>query len=101
MQVLLRPIARKYLERLNEPDSSSIKTALQDLSREPPEGDIKPLSGQTGYFRLRVRNYRVLFCYEDNTIFVTNIDPRGQVYKKRTGEKYEYRSFEKRITKLY
>ena len=83
MQVLLRPIARRYLDRLNEPDNSFIKAALHDLSKEPPEGDIKPLSGQTGYFRLRVRKYRVLFRYEDNTVFVTNIDPRGQAYKKK------------------
>ena len=83
MQVLLRPIARRYLDRLNEPDNGSIKAALHDLSKEPSEGDIQPLTGQAGYFRLRVRKYRVLFRYEDNTIFVTNIDPRGQVYKKK------------------
>jgi mRNA interferase RelE/StbE len=87
MQVLLRPVANRYLKRLNEPDNSCIKTALYDLSREPPEGDIKPLSGQKGYFRLRVGKYRVLFRYEDNTIFVTNIDPRGQVYKKKNRRK--------------
>jgi mRNA interferase RelE/StbE len=83
MQVLLRPIANKYLNRLNEPDSGCIKTALRNLAKEPPEGDIKPLSGQAGYFRLRVGKYRVLFRHEDNIIFVTNIDPRGQAYKKK------------------
>ena len=83
MQVLLRPIARRYLDRLNQPDNGNIKTALRDLSKEPPEGDIKPLLGKAGYFRLRVGKYRVLFRYENDTIFVTNIDPRGQAYKKK------------------
>jgi len=83
MQVLLRPIARKYFERLNEPDKSRVKGCLKDLEKEPLEGDIVPITGQTGYFRAKVGNYRILFRYEENTIFVTNIDPRGQAYKKK------------------
>jgi len=83
VQVLLRPIARRYLDRLNQPDSGNIKAALRDLSKEPPEGDIRPLSGQDGYFRLKVGKFRVLFRYESDAIFVTNIDPRGQAYKKK------------------
>ena len=71
MQVLLRPIAKRYLDRLNQPDNGHIKAALHDLSREPPEGDIKPMSGQEGRFRLRV------------------------------GGKNDNRSFKKRITELY
>jgi len=83
VQVLLRPIARRYLDRLNQPDSGNIRAALSDLSKEPPEGDIRPISGQEGYFRLKVGKFRVLFRYERDTIFVTNIDPRGQAYKKK------------------
>jgi len=87
VQVLLRPIAKRYLDRLNQPDNGHIKAALRDLSKEPPEGDIKPMSGQEDYFRLRVGKYRVLFRYENDTIFVTNIDPRGQAYKKKNRRK--------------
>jgi mRNA interferase RelE/StbE len=83
MQVLLRPIAAKYLERLGKPHTSRIKAAFEDWSKEPPEGDIRPITGQKGYFRLRVGDFRVLYRIEGNTIFVTNIDPRGQVYKKK------------------
>jgi mRNA-degrading endonuclease RelE of RelBE toxin-antitoxin system len=88
MRVLLRPIARKYLERLNEPiKGRMIAAAFHDLSKEPPEGDITPMIGQPGYFRLRVGTYRALFRYEDDIIFVTNIDLRGQVYKKKNRSK--------------
>jgi mRNA interferase RelE/StbE len=83
MQVLLRPVAEKYLERLNEPDKGRIKNALEDLSKDPPEGDIRPLTGQPGYWRLRVSGYRALYSIENNTIFVTNIEPRSQAYTKK------------------
>ena len=87
MQVLLRPIAARYFERLNAADKNRFRVAFIDLSKEPPGGDIKPFSGQPGYFRLRVGNYRALYRIEDNTILVTNIDPRGQVYKKKNRRK--------------
>jgi mRNA interferase RelE/StbE len=83
MQVLLRPVAAKYLERLGKPDRGRIKAAFEDLSKEPPEGDIRPVTGQKGYFRLRIGIFRALYRIEDNTIIVTTIDPRGQVYKKK------------------
>ncbi|MCL2808537.1 MAG: hypothetical protein FWD24_00570 [Treponema sp.] len=83
MQVLLHKIPGKYLDRLNEPDKGHIKTALKGLEKEPPEGDIKPISGQPGYFRLTIGSYRALFRYRDDHIFVTHLDPRGQVYKKK------------------
>jgi len=83
MLVLLRPIAAKYFGRLSATDKDRFRAAFIDLSKEPPEGDIRPFVGQPGYYRLRVGGYRALFRIEDNTIFVTNIDPRGQVYRKK------------------
>ena len=83
MEVLLHKIPKKYLERLNEPDKGHIKAALHGLEKEPPEGDIIQLSGQPGNFRLTIGSYRALFRYKENFIFVTHIDPRGQVYKKK------------------
>ena len=83
MTVLLRPVAAKYLERLNPPDKDRIKAAFIDLAKDPPEGDIRPIIGHKGYFRLRVGDFRALYRIEDNTVFVTNIDPRGQAYKKK------------------
>jgi mRNA interferase RelE/StbE len=67
---------------MNEPDKGYIKAALAGLEKNPPVGDIKPLTGQKGY-RLRVGHYRILFHIEENVIVVTNIEPRGQAYKKK------------------
>ncbi len=73
----------KYLERLNEPDKSRIKGAIAGLKEEPPKGNIAPFAGQHGYFRLKTGSYRILFRYRENDIYVTHIDPRGQVYSKK------------------
>jgi mRNA-degrading endonuclease RelE of RelBE toxin-antitoxin system len=88
MIVLLHPIPTKYLERLNEPDKSRIKEAIEGLGKEPPEGDIRPFTGQKGIFRLKTGGYRILFRYREIDILVTHIEPRGQVYsKKNKGKK--------------
>jgi mRNA-degrading endonuclease RelE of RelBE toxin-antitoxin system len=83
LTVILHPIPGKYLERLNEPDKGHIKTALQGLEEEPPVGNIVPVTGQPGTFRLKIGSYRAIFRYTDDYIFVTHIDPRGQAYKKK------------------
>lgn len=79
MKTVLSPKAAKFLERLNEPTKGRIKSALKKLEQEPPQGDIKTMSGQEG-FRLRVGGYRVLFGIKDDTIVITDIGPRGQIY---------------------
>ena len=67
---------------MGEPTKGRIKAALKKLEQEPPQGDIIAMSGQEGY-RLRVGGYRVLFGIKADTIVVTDIAPRGQVYKGR------------------
>ena len=45
--------------------------------------DIKKMvvKGSYVYYRLRIRNYRALFYFDQNTIIVQDIGPRGGVYK--------------------
>ena len=83
MQVFLHHIVEKYIDRLNASDRNRINEAIKDLKKEPPEGDIEPMSGQPGRFRVRVGGYRFLFRIKNNAILVTHIDPRGQVYNKK------------------
>ena len=83
MQVLLHHTADKYLKRMNAKDRDRIKEALRDLAKEPPEGDIRPVKGSPGFFRLRVGGYRLLFRINEKGILITHIDPRGQVYNKK------------------
>ena len=53
MNVVLSPKAAKYLKRLNQPIKGRIIEALEDLAKEPPEGDIRAMAGRDGY-RLRI-----------------------------------------------
>jgi mRNA interferase RelE/StbE len=82
MKALLDPTVVKRLKRIHEPTKSRLILALKKLEQEPPVGDIKRMGGKAGYFRLRVGGYRVLFRIGEREIFVTDIEPRGDVYKK-------------------
>lgn len=80
MKVDVSPKAAKYLARMNEPHKGRIKKALKKLEEDPPQGDIKALSGRDGY-RLRVGQYRALLDITEGAIIVYEIGPRGQIYK--------------------
>jgi mRNA interferase RelE/StbE len=83
MKVFLHPIPDKYLSRLNVSDKDRIEAAIEGLGKEPPQGDIKPVAGQPGTFRLKIGSYRAIFRHKDGCIFITHIDPRGQAYSKK------------------
>jgi mRNA interferase RelE/StbE len=84
MKVALTNTAVKQYKRLNEPMLSRINGVIDGLGNDPPEGDIRPLTGNHGNFRLTVGGIRILYRIENNTILVTNIVPRGQAYTKKT-----------------
>jgi mRNA interferase RelE/StbE len=73
----------KTLARLSEPAKSRITAALEKLTHMPPLGDIKPLSGQRGSYRVRVGNYRIIFRLANNEVVIDKIGLRGQVYQRR------------------
>ncbi|MBQ9615240.1 MAG: type II toxin-antitoxin system RelE/ParE family toxin [Selenomonadaceae bacterium] len=55
-----------------------IKAAIEGI----PAGDIKPLQGYEGYYRLRVGGWRIIFTYPDSeTLMIAKIAPRGGAYK--------------------
>ena len=83
MIVYLRKTAIKYLNNLNKAERDRINAALINLEKEPPQGDIKTMTGQPGRYRLRVGSYRALFHIENDSIVISQIEPRGQVYKKK------------------
>ncbi|MCL2128538.1 MAG: type II toxin-antitoxin system RelE/ParE family toxin [Treponema sp.] len=87
-KALLHRSADKYYSRLNQADKDRIDAALDDLEKEPPQGDITPVSGMPGRFRVRVGKYRLLYRIKSNIILITHLGPRGQAYnKKNTGGK--------------
>jgi mRNA interferase RelE/StbE len=77
LRILFSKKAEKYLFSLPK------RTALNLLDRiqRIPEGDIKPLAGRKGEYRLRFSSFRVLFFIEEGDVRVFKIDTRGDVYK--------------------
>jgi mRNA interferase RelE/StbE len=80
--VLLRP-ARRYLEKLPSTEQERVLDALTALAEDPFEGDVKPLKGRPEW-SLRVGELRALLRVDrdEQTIVVTLIAPRGDVYKR-------------------
>jgi mRNA interferase RelE/StbE len=78
MRVVFSPSARRVLESLNQPIRGNIIGGIRDI----PQGDIVPLKGMSGSYRLRVGAWRILFSYAgDGSIWIEKISPRGNAYK--------------------
>ena len=70
--------AAKYINGLNATSQQRIRQGISKI----PDGDIKPLKGMPGNYRLRIGDWRVLFDYADgNIVRIKKISPRGQAYK--------------------
>ncbi len=68
----------KAINGMDKPTKQRIKASIESI----PGGDIKPLKGSGGSFRLRVGSWRILFSYiEKDVILIEKIAPRGEVYK--------------------
>ncbi len=79
MKISVSRQAKKDIKSLNEPLKSRIINAIDEL----PNGDVKSIEGEDGFFRLRVGGYRVTFeKVSHNEITVWGIAPRGQIYKR-------------------
>ncbi|MCM1540893.1 MAG: type II toxin-antitoxin system RelE/ParE family toxin [Blautia sp.] len=68
----------KYINAVDKSTKKRLKEAIEKI----PFGDIKKLQGIDNGYRLRVGDLRVLFSIEDDIIYIDNIIPRGQAYKR-------------------
>lgn len=68
----------KYIKSTDQLTKKRLKEAIEKI----PLGDIKKLQGVEYGYRLRVGDLKVLFSMEDNKIYIDNIIPRGQAYKR-------------------
>lgn len=57
-QIKLEKRARKFIEKLPQPEKVRI---LQAVSKLPEGTDIKPVQGHSGYLRLRVGEYNYIY----------------------------------------
>lgn len=78
MQIEYSKKSVKYINCADKPTKKRLKEAIEKI----PLGDIKKLQGAVEGYRLRVGDLRILFTMEDNKIYIDNIIPRGQAYKR-------------------
>ena len=77
-------IDRKALKFINKQPQEQKRRIFSAINKLPTMGDIRPLKGDSGLFRLRVGSYRIIFQVDHGvlTVFVVGADNRGDVYKR-------------------
>jgi mRNA-degrading endonuclease RelE of RelBE toxin-antitoxin system len=83
MNVTLSNRVEKQLKRFDAATRAQLSTAIQDLRKDPPEGDIKKITGGIADYRLRSGDYRIFFDILKDRISVIRIFTRGHAYKNR------------------
>jgi len=72
----------KYLKSLDKPTRKRITEKLNALAEDPTNIRLSlPLSSSEKR-RARVGSYRILFTIDGDTLTVSDIGPRGQIYRK-------------------
>lgn len=66
------PAAVKEYGRVPKPDKDAVRKAILSLEQEPRGRQVKKLEGRD-YYRLRVRDWRVIFAISDPRKLVTII----------------------------
>jgi len=75
--------AEKYFNRLDSNTKERIREGINGLMEIPPVGNIKDLKGEfQGLKRLQIGDFRIIYFIDGELIKVTNILPRGDVYKR-------------------
>jgi len=72
--------AAKDYKKLPKNYKDLVDIVILRLSRGLPV-DIKPIIGEKDIYRIRVGKYRILFTVIENTLLITRIASRGNVYK--------------------
>lgn len=72
--------ATKDYKKLPKDYKVLIDLVLSKLTRGVPV-DIKSIAGEENIYRIRVGKYRILATVIGNTVLITKIGPRGDVYK--------------------
>jgi mRNA-degrading endonuclease RelE of RelBE toxin-antitoxin system len=78
MEIKKSKKTNKYLSKIQPKSAKRIVDAIKKL----PNGDVVAIVGGVDEYRLRVGDVRVLFKILNGVIYVSDIKPRGDAYKK-------------------
>lgn len=76
--------ALEFLKALQAKPFKQVATGVLDLTQNPQPHDSKALKGHTGLFRKDSGEYRIVYRYDDATVYVMLIGKRNddEVYKQ-------------------
>ena len=79
-RVIIEKRAERFIRKQTKENQDRLITAIYKL---PFVGDVKPMEGRSGYYRLRVGDFRVIYTVERESVTVRVLDAgnRGDVYK--------------------
>ena len=84
-EVRLRPAAQRELDDLPDEDYEVVAPAIQTLGEEPRPPSVKKLAG-SDLWRIRVRQFRVVYAIDDKAQWVTIVRVarrREDTYRRR------------------
>lgn len=82
LKISITSTPAKYLAALDKPTRVRINAKLAAIAKSPYDTRLSyPLVGQTKRSS-RVGGYRILFEIVQNELIVSDIGPRGQIYKR-------------------
>lgn len=84
-EVQILPKAARQIKALSAEVRQDISLTIQSLANEPRPIGVKKLSGEKDIYRVRVRNYRVLYRIVDKVlvVVVVSVGHRREVYRDR------------------
>lgn len=82
-QVLIQPAAQRQLRKLPPAAQRELITLIESLADDPRPSGCKKLKGRENRYRLRWRDYRVVYSIEDAALIVRviKVGHRRDVYE--------------------
>ena len=82
-RISFTPAAQKQILRLDKVAALRIRAYVEGLDPQNPRLVGAPLSGESGLWRYRVGDYRILVSIQDDEllVLVVSLDHRRQVYR--------------------
>jgi mRNA interferase RelE/StbE len=81
-ELRFRPAALRQLRKLDNQIARRIKSTTETLRTEPRPPGVKALTGQRGWLRIRVGDYRIVYEVRNSelVVLVIQIGHRSQIY---------------------
>ena len=83
-EVRIAPAAQKELDRLPQKPRQRVERAILGLAVDPRPSGCRKLQGVDDTYRIRVGDYRVIYCVYDAelVVLIVKVGDRKDVYRK-------------------